>query len=186
MAEQKLYVSIVGSRQGRFNGESSGKTWKSPILSATLGDGIVSPRDTATGQASGKRQHQPLSFLTDLQAFRDLATGQASGKRQHKPIVITKNWGAASPQLFQALVSNEVLRVVIEFVDGDPDRTGTARIVKLSGARIVGIRNKGVPVKHGTSANPHELEEVSFTFQKIEVSHRSGKSSCSDNWAAAG
>ena len=30
---------------------------------------------------------------------RDLATGQASGKRMHKPMVITKEWGAASPQL---------------------------------------------------------------------------------------
>lgn len=30
---------------------------------------------------------------------RDVATGQASGKRMHKPFVITKEWGAASPQL---------------------------------------------------------------------------------------
>lgn len=26
-----------------------------------------------------------------------MATGQASGKRQHSPILITKEWGAASP-----------------------------------------------------------------------------------------
>ncbi len=30
---------------------------------------------------------------------RDLATGQSSGKRTHKPSVMTKEWGPASPQL---------------------------------------------------------------------------------------
>ena len=30
---------------------------------------------------------------------RDAASGQASGKRMHKPITITKEWGAATPQL---------------------------------------------------------------------------------------
>jgi hypothetical protein len=32
---------------------------------------------------------------------RDLATGQASGKRMHKPVTFVKEWGAASPQLSQ-------------------------------------------------------------------------------------
>ena len=30
---------------------------------------------------------------------RDPASGQASGKRQHKPVTFIKEWGAASPQL---------------------------------------------------------------------------------------
>jgi len=30
---------------------------------------------------------------------RDAATGQASGKRTHKPIGVVKEWGAATPQL---------------------------------------------------------------------------------------
>ena len=30
---------------------------------------------------------------------RDAASGQASGKRQHRPITIVKEWGAATPQL---------------------------------------------------------------------------------------
>ena len=32
---------------------------------------------------------------------RDSASGQATGKRQHKPITITKEWDAASPQLMK-------------------------------------------------------------------------------------
>lgn len=32
-------------------------------------------------------------------APRDIATGMATGKRQHAPITVLKEWGAASPQL---------------------------------------------------------------------------------------
>ena len=32
-----------------------------------------------------------------LYSPRDMASGQASGKRMHKPFVITKEWGAVSP-----------------------------------------------------------------------------------------
>lgn len=32
---------------------------------------------------------------------RDSATGQASGKRMHKPVTFVKEWGAATPQLSQ-------------------------------------------------------------------------------------
>lgn len=34
-----------------------------------------------------------------IYAPRDTASGQASGKRMHKPFTVVKEWGAASPQL---------------------------------------------------------------------------------------
>jgi type VI secretion system Hcp family effector len=34
---------------------------------------------------------------------RDPASGQATGKRQHKPVRITKEWGAATPMLAIAI-----------------------------------------------------------------------------------
>ena len=39
------------------------------------------------------------SAAYEVTSPRDIATGQASGKRMHKPFVIRKEWGAASPQL---------------------------------------------------------------------------------------
>ena len=39
------------------------------------------------------------SSLYRIVSPRDLATGQSSGKRMHKPFVITKEWGPASPML---------------------------------------------------------------------------------------
>jgi FG-GAP repeat protein/type VI secretion system (T6SS) effector Hcp len=53
---------------------------------------VQAPRDVATGQASGKRQHQPLTITksVDKATPRDAASGQASGKRQHQPLTIMK------------------------------------------------------------------------------------------------
>ncbi|MBS1902473.1 MAG: hypothetical protein JSS75_02060 [Bacteroidetes bacterium] len=69
--------------------DANGKPLTSGKYKLTMSWSIVSPRDAASGQASGKMATAP----------RDVATGQASGKRQHKPITIVKEWGASSPQL---------------------------------------------------------------------------------------
>ncbi len=50
---------------------------------------VKSPRDAASGQATGKRQHKPYHFsvsasdnsITAIKSPRDVATGQSSGKR---------------------------------------------------------------------------------------------------------
>jgi hypothetical protein len=56
---------------------------------------VSAPRDAASGQATGKRQHQPGSPTcvegetctgAEVSAPRDAASGQATGKRTHKPI----------------------------------------------------------------------------------------------------
>ena len=52
------------------------------------------PRDAASGQATGKRQHGPgfgpvkADAALDSKAPRDAASGQATGKRQHEPAVV--------------------------------------------------------------------------------------------------
>jgi len=44
-------------------------------------------------------QNDPAALEHEVKSPRDVATGQASGKRMHKPFIITKEWGASSPQL---------------------------------------------------------------------------------------
>ena len=90
-----FYVSIEGEAQGKFKGEAAFSKF-------------------GAGKITG------VSFFMETVSPRDVATGQASGKRQHKPIRFTKEWGAASPQIYQALVTNEVLKsVLFEFVRTD-------------------------------------------------------------------
>src|SRR5579872_4319813 len=46
-----------------------------------------------------------LGFSMGVTAPRDSASGQASGKRQHKPIVVVKDVDTSSSQMFGALAS---------------------------------------------------------------------------------
>lgn len=51
-----------------------------------------SSRDAASGQLTGRRQHQPITITKEVDKAtpRDAASGQASGKRQHQPLTVMK------------------------------------------------------------------------------------------------
>jgi type VI secretion system secreted protein Hcp len=137
----EIVYSVKGSKQGLFKSESTqkGREGTTPVRQYQYG--ITSPRDAASG----------------LQ----------TGKRQHRPIEITKLWGASSAQLFQALVSNEILtEVIIEFYD-NPTRDGkrNSRRVKLSNASVAEIAEK---TEETAGGGARQIETISFTFQKIE------------------
>jgi len=103
-----------------------------------------------------------LTFSYGVESPRDTSIGQASGKRQHQPITITKEWGASSPQIYQALVSNEVLTsVVIQFVDanGNPPKKKSHRI-QLSNAIISHMKHIG----GGKYSVTFIYEEISVSF----------------------
>jgi type VI protein secretion system component Hcp len=58
-------------------------------------------RKAGGGEAS--KNSKPLTAANKaVQSPRDLASGQASGKRMHKPFVIMKEMDKASPKLFEA------------------------------------------------------------------------------------
>lgn len=123
------------------------------------------------------------AFSYSVRAPRDLASGMASGKRQHGPVTFTKEWGAASPQLFQALVTNEVLKTVLfEFMQSAP--TGEQQVyqtVTLTNASLSSL------TRRASGANePHELEDIGMTFQKIEIEDKIGHASASDDWDSSG
>src|SRR5688572_3072886 len=85
-----IYVSIIGEKQGKFRGELTQKGFEDKFAGLSFQYAIVSPRDPASGMATGKRMHKPIRFK--------------------------KAWGAASTQLFQAIAMNENLKsVVIDF-----------------------------------------------------------------------
>ena len=152
-AAYEFYVTIEGTKQGKFKGKA------------------------ADNKISGVR------FQYEAKSPRDIATGQASGKRQHGPIIITKPWGSASPQLFQALVTNEVLKsVFIEFMRTSPEGARYQyQTIKLTNATISSIRQYANVANPGEPVNPGELEDIAFTFQKIEITNQDGKTMAMDN-----
>ena len=154
----EFYVTIQGKKQGQFKGESQREREKGKIPA--------------------------LRFVYEIKSPRDAATGQASGKRQHSPITITKEWGAASPQLFQALVMNEVLEsVLFEFIQtGTEGAEEVYYTIKLTNATIANLKQYLDQTKQDTGFATHAFEDVSFTFQKIEVAHNIAKTAASDDW----
>jgi type VI secretion system secreted protein Hcp len=121
-----IYISVKGARQGAFKGEVLQKGFETKIAG--------------------------LKFRYELVSPRDPASGLPTGKRQHKPVTLTKEWGAASPQLFEALVTNEVLpEVVIDFVGVDPKTGGMtlSHSIKLTNAGIADISQSTEPIATG-------------------------------------
>ena len=74
-AAYPFYMTIEGMKQGAFKGEG-------------------------VGRDKGRLPCRQFSYQPA--AGRDAAVGQASGRRHHGQIVIVKERGAASPQLFRA------------------------------------------------------------------------------------
>jgi type VI secretion system secreted protein Hcp len=162
----EFYATVEGTKQGKFKGES--------------------PREVH------KEKFACLAVNYLVQSPRDIATGQASGKRQHNPVEIVKEWGAATPQLFQACVTNEVLKsVLLEFIKTDPSGQEVVyHTIKLTNATISKVQyfsageggEGGETAKHTSEIDTHEQERISFTFQKIEVESKTGKTAAADDW----
>jgi type VI secretion system Hcp family effector len=99
--------------------------------------------------------------------------------KQHDVITVTREKDAASPMLFQALATNEVLTQVSfkVFKPGDPQSYKT---ITLTNATITKINRT-----HGAEAgHTQELEEISFTFQKITFTNAIHSKSATDDWNA--
>lgn len=151
----EVYVAVQGSRQGRFKGEIGAKGLEGLSRVLRFSYGVMSPRDATTGQASGQRRH--------------------------KPLVVTREPGAASPQYFQALVTNEVLpSVVIQILRGNRQGTsGPFQAVKLTNAVVTDFRQY-------VGDDGRWLEDVAFVFQKIEIENKPARTMAMDDWSVRG
>ena len=77
-------LRITGAKQGEIRGSVTQKGREGKIAVIAVSHEIVSPRDVATGEATGKRQHRPL--------------------------VVTKELDRSSVPLRQMLVTNEAVK----------------------------------------------------------------------------
>jgi type VI secretion system secreted protein Hcp len=159
------YMMLEGTRQGKFKGSAGIKGLEDSIAIQRFDYEIVSPRDTATGMATGKRQH--------------------------KPIRIIKEWDASTPMLFQALTTNEVLKTA-KFSFYRPTPTGQSelfQVVTLTNASVTGIKqftgDPSVNIIPRIPADTARFEEVSFVFQKIEIENKPAGTTAVDDFSAA-
>jgi type VI secretion system secreted protein Hcp len=120
-----------------------------------------------------------IGLSHEIASPRDAASGLPTGKRQHKPFTITKELDKATPLLFKALVSNEVLTDV-ELRLYRPDRAGKEEhyfTIKLTNASISSVKMEN------DSGNASETtEHVSFVYQKIVWTWQDGGITAEDDW----
>lgn len=144
-AQESFYVQVDATKQGILKGEAKSAKRLEWLPGVAFGYKLSSPIDATSGLPTGRMQHGLVSF--------------------------TKEWGAASPQLFQAIATNEVLKsVLFEFTRVSPE--GIAEVyykVKLTNARVTGFRQF-----RETRTGP-ELDSVSLSYQTIEVESIPGK-----------
>jgi type VI secretion system secreted protein Hcp len=155
----QIFASFKGVKQGDFKGESTQKSHEGMIPCVGFSYGVIIPRDATTGAATGKRQQQPVVF--------------------------TKEWGASSPQFYVAAYTNEVLsEVIFNFYVAGP--TGLQQLdhtVKLTNATIASVKQSLLLPQHGGPViDSRELQEISLTFQKIDITSIPGKTEATDDW----
>jgi type VI secretion system secreted protein Hcp len=115
------------------------------------------------------------SYLFQVSSPRDPATGQSTGRRVYQPITVTKQLNQSSPQILNALATNENLKtVVINFYE--TTHTGTEvnyYRVTLTNANISGDKQ----FTNGSTVS----EDVSFVFQKIQQQSLTGGTTFQDD-----
>ena len=152
------YLQLKGQKQGDINGSVTQKGREGKIMVMAFNHEVLSPRD--------------------------VATGQATGKRMHKPFVITKEIDKSSPLLYTALVSNENI-ISWELQCFAAARTGAEvnhYTVRLSNANIVDIRSFMLNNKVPENVKMPLMEEVGFVYEKIEWIWVDGGITASDEW----
>jgi type VI secretion system secreted protein Hcp len=133
-------------------------------------------------QAGRQGQILVIAFDHELKAPFDAATGQPSGRRQHGVLTITKELDRSTPLLYRALASNENIPTW-ELRCWKPSPTGAEQqhyTVKLTNARIVGIKQQMPNNKDPNLVRYETYEQVSFTYQTIQWTWNDGGITATD------
>jgi len=129
-----------------------------------------SPRDLAGGSSSMAAVNAGTS------ARGGSSAGRAAMRRANDPVVIVKPMDETSSFFVKAAASGETLTsVVFEFKRTVGTSTEVYQTVTLTNATISSVREI-----NGNGGHP--MQEISFTFQKIEYSNKDGAAAAPRSW----
>jgi len=127
---------------------------------------------TKQGQFKGERMSEKIA-VTSVSHDARMASGMTTGRRQHGSITIRREVDAASPKLFQALSTNEVLSdVTIVFHTSGASAGKAAQSINLKDARIVADRKAG------------GSELITMEYDTVLVTWTDGGKTATDDWEA--
>ncbi len=128
-----------------------------------------SPRDLAGGPAGN------LTAVAPATSARGASGGRAAMRRVNEPVVIVHNLDESSPFFVKAAASGETLTsVVFEFKRNVGTGTEVYQTVRLTNAIISSVKT--------INGGAQPMEEVSFTFQKIEYQNKDGAAAAPASW----
>lgn len=161
------FISITGSKQGlitegAFTQDSVGNVYQKGH--------------------ENEIQVQEIEHLIEIPA--DPKNGQPTGQRIHGPLTFTSTLNKASPMLYQALATGEMLTdVVVSWYrtanDGHQDVFFTT---KLEDATIVSINTVLPHVQNKENAEYTQLIKVAMAYRKIIWTHDVCGTQASDDW----
>jgi len=154
------YLKIEAEKQGQIKGSVTQKGREDSIMVIAVSHDIDSPRDAASGLATGKRRHGPF--------------------------VITKELDKSSPLLYSVLVNNENIKSwKLQFWRPSPTGAEVQNYtIELVNATIASVKFRMANNKNPELMKYAEYEEVSFTYQKIIWTWNDGGITAEDDWEA--
>lgn len=134
----------------------------------------------------GKAAHHQFEtneFYFATSSPRDPATGSATGRRVHVPVTLAKETGPSTLQFYQALVTSETLPVVIFDCYGKDKagHLGLAHSIRLTNARVASLDFQMPNSRDPAQQHYGDHEQVALAFQEIEWTH--GPLVVEDSWS---
>jgi type VI secretion system secreted protein Hcp len=130
-------------------------------------------------------------FDVEIRAPRDVATGQASGKRQHQGLTFHKRVDSTTDKFWTAISTNETLEMRFDFFRTNPKSGAMEKyyVIKLTDANVAGMKLMLPEVDDGATTDEVSrvyrpaFEQIKIFYRKIETEHVVAKSMFVDDWA---
>ena len=148
------YMKIVGQKQGAIKGGVGRKGRENSIEVLDFDYSVVSPRDSASGLPTGRRQHQPVK--------------------------VTVPTGQQTPQIFTYATTNETLTSV-EIDVYQPSQAGVESLAFTLKLANASVSEFDLALANDPGASTF-TDVYSFTFQSITLTSPEGGTTASDNW----
>ena len=139
-AETALSWNTVGPPGAQ--GAQGAQGPQGPMGATAANPDAVSGTAAVSGQKQGAIAPFAITGIThEIVSPRDAASGLATGKRQHKPITFIKEWGPSTPRLINATVDNETLTSILIGLLRNGTQVAT---IKLTNAHVSNYSSHGL------------------------------------------
>jgi type VI secretion system secreted protein Hcp len=143
-------------------------------------ESVKTASEASSGKATGREAQSGKATGSAVAAPRDVATGQMSGKRQHSDITIVKYVGDASPMFAKAMSTGEILTSVdVSFFHGSGANPEVYKTVHMTNAMITAIK----PMPSSGGDRPMESITFSVEPQNVVAKDKAGNKSAMDDWS---